>query len=46
MPSAVLSKRVAKLNMEFENHQNQLCEAIVQTICVNILERLASIVSR
>jgi len=28
LPSAVLSKRVAKLNMKLKNHQNQLCQMI------------------
>jgi len=28
LPSDVLSKRVAKFNMKFKNHQNQLCRMI------------------
>jgi len=28
LPSAVLSKRVAKSNTKFKNHQNQLCRMI------------------
>jgi len=28
LPSAALSKRVAKFNMKFKNHQNQLCQMI------------------
>jgi len=28
LPSAVLSKRVAKFNMKFKNNQNQLCRMV------------------
>ena len=36
LPSAVLSKRVAKFNMKFKNHQNQLCR-IINSICNDIM---------